>query len=46
VTQPSQADRHITKQLQQALDLIGVRVIDHMIVGEDEVLSFAENGFL
>lgn len=46
VSEPSQADRHITKRLQQALELVGVRVLDHMIVGEGEVSSFAERGLL
>ena len=44
--EPSQADQHITRRLQEALDLVGVRVIDHMIVGDKEVVSFAERGLL
>jgi DNA repair protein RadC len=46
VAEPSSADRHITAKLQAALDLVGVRVIDHMVVGEGEVVSFAERGLL
>lgn len=46
VAEPSQADRHITQRLQQALELVGVRVLDHMIVGDGEVSSFAERGLL
>lgn len=46
VAEPSAADRHITGRLQAALDLVGVRVIDHMVVGEGEVVSFAERGLL
>lgn len=46
VAEPSQADRRITERLQQALDLVGVRVLDHMVVGDGEVISFAERGFL
>lgn len=46
VAEPSQADRRITERLQQALDLVGVRVLDHMVVGDGEVVSFAERGFL
>ena len=46
IAEPSQSDRHITKRLQEALDLVGVRVIDHMIVGDKEVISFAERGLL
>jgi len=46
VAEPSQADCRITQRLQAALDLIDVRVIDHMVVGDGEVISFAERGLL
>lgn len=46
VSEPSQADRHITCQLQQALALVDVRVLDHFVVGEGEMASFAERGWL
>lgn len=46
VAEPSQADCRITQRLQAALDLIDVRVIDHMVVGDAEVISFAERGLL
>jgi len=45
VSEPSQADRHITQRLSEALALIDVRVLDHIIVG-DELISFAERGYL
>jgi DNA repair protein RadC len=45
VAEPSSADRQITLRLKDALALIDVRVLDHMIVG-DEVVSFAERGLL
>lgn len=45
VSEPSQADERITRKLQQALALIDVRVIDHIVVGETCV-SFAERGLL
>ena len=41
--EPSQADRRITERLRDALSLIDVRVLDHLIVGQ-EVVSFAERG--
>jgi DNA repair protein RadC len=44
--EPSQADRQITKTLIQALSLIDVRVLDHVIVGDTEEVSFAERGLL
>ncbi len=43
---PSQADRLLTKRLQKALELIDVRVLDHFIVGEGEPLSMAECGWM
>ena len=42
---PSNADISITKRLTEALALIDVRVLDHIIVGSD-TYSFAENGLL
>lgn len=46
IAEPSQADCRITRRLQSALELIDVRVIDHMVVGDSEVISFAERGLL
>ena len=45
-TSPSQADRTLTKRLQEALELIDVRVLDHFIIGDGEPLSMAEYGWL
>jgi len=42
----SQADRLITERLQKALELIGVRVLDHLIIGDGQYCSFAEQGWL
>ena len=44
--EPSEADIAITKQLILALELIGVRVLDHIIIGGDNTFSFAQNGLL
>ena len=46
VAEPSQADELITQRLREALNLIDVRVLDHLIVGEDRCMSFAERGLL
>lgn len=46
ITEPSQADRHITLRLREALALVDVRVLDHMIIGDGPVLSMAERGLL
>ena len=45
VAEPSNADEQITKRLKDALALIDVRVLDHIVVG-DECISFAERGLL
>jgi DNA repair protein RadC len=45
-TEPSQADRALTERLQEALELIDVRVLDHFIVGDGEPLSMAECGWM
>ncbi|WP_163933814.1 DNA repair protein RadC [Paraferrimonas sp. SM1919] len=46
VAEPSQADRNITEKLVQALNFIDVSVLDHMIVGQNLVTSFAQRGWL
>lgn len=45
VAEPSRADEAITRRLKEALALIDVRVLDHLVVG-DEIVSFAERGLL
>jgi len=46
IAEPSDADERITKKLVAALDLVDIRVLDHMVVGDAEVVSFAERGLL
>ncbi|AHG20346.2 hypothetical protein Z042_12395 [Chania multitudinisentens RB-25] len=46
VAEPSAADRHITKHLQDALSLVEVRTLDHIVLGHGESVSFAERGWL
>jgi DNA repair protein RadC len=46
VAEPSQSDLRITQRLKDALALVDVRVLDHIIVGEGEGASFAERGLL
>lgn len=46
VAEPSQADIAITKRLKQALALVDVRVLDHLIVGDGYCASLAELGLL
>lgn len=44
--EPSRADEVLTQTLQSALRLVDVRVLDHLIVGRNEVVSLAERGLL
>ena len=46
VAEPSRADEHLTQALKGALQLVDVRVLDHLVVGQGTVLSFAERGLL
>lgn len=46
ITEPSAADRAITRELRDALALVGVRVLDHMVVGEGEPTSMAARGMI
>jgi len=46
VTEPSQADQRITDRLKSALLLVDIRVLDHIIVGAGEEMSFAERGLI
>lgn len=46
VAEPSRADEHLTQTLRSALGLVDVRVLDHLVVGRAEVVSFAERGLL
>jgi len=44
IAEASLADKQITQRLEQALQLIDVRVLDHMIIAGNQCYSFAENG--
>ena len=46
VAEPSQSDTHITRRLKDALALMDVRVLDHIIIGDGEMTSLAERGLL
>lgn len=46
VAEPSQADIHLTRRLREALGLVDIRVLDHVIVGDGEAVSFAERGLI
>lgn len=46
VAEPSRADEFLTQTLKSALQLVDVRVLDHLVVGQGNVVSFAERGLL
>uniref|UniRef100_A0A0U1PAY7 MPN domain-containing protein n=1 Tax=Mizugakiibacter sediminis TaxID=1475481 RepID=A0A0U1PAY7_9GAMM len=46
VAEPSAADRAITRELREALGLVGVRVLDHLVIGAGPPVSMAALGLL
>ncbi|MGS0690526.1 RadC family protein [Shewanella sp. 30m-9] len=46
IAELSSADRRITERLKQALQTIDVSLLDHMVVGDREIVSFAERGWI
>lgn len=43
---PSRADELLTQRLKEVLGLLDIRVLDHLVIGGTEVVSFAERGLL
>ncbi len=46
VAEPSSADERITIRLKEALGLVDIRLLDHFIIGDEEIVSLAERGVL
>ncbi|MCP4695915.1 MAG: JAB domain-containing protein [Gammaproteobacteria bacterium] len=46
IAEPSQADIAITQRLKDALNLIDVRILDHFVIGDGEIVSLAERSLL
>ena len=44
--EPSHADRILTDRLVAALELVEVRVLDHLVIGDGACVSFSERGLL
>src|SRR5690606_16546910 len=44
--EPSAADHAITRRLREALNLVDIRVLDHVVVGDGETVSFSDRGLL
>lgn len=43
---PSREDHEITKRLRECGDLLGIKVLDHVIIGDEHHVSFAERGLM
>ena len=43
---PSQEDRVLTQRLRQAGEFLGITLLDHLVLGEDRHVSFADQGWL
>ena len=46
VAEPSEADRIITERLGRALELVDVRLLDHLVVTDGQCVSLAEKGWV
>ena len=46
VAEPSQADERITRRLKSALELVDVRLLDHLVIGDGQSSSLATRGLL
>lgn len=46
VAEPSMADKALTESLNLALEMVGVNLLDHFVIGDGDVVSFAEMGNL
>ncbi|MBK9283883.1 MAG: DNA repair protein RadC [Sphingobacteriaceae bacterium] len=44
--QPSSEDKHITKKIKEALTLFEIQLLDHLIIGDQNYLSFNDEGIL
>ena len=43
---PSQEDIEITRRLKETGDILGIRVLDHVVLGDERFFSFSERGLL
>lgn len=46
VAEPSRSDEALTRRLREALGLVDIRVLDHLVVGSEGIVSFAQRGLL
>jgi DNA repair protein RadC len=43
---PSAEDLHITNRLRQVGDVLGIKVLDHVVIGDGRYVSFVDDGYL
>lgn len=46
MAEPSRADELLTQRVKEALSMVEVRVLDHIVVGDGETVSFSERGLI
>ncbi|MFO0449039.1 MAG: JAB domain-containing protein [Pseudomonadota bacterium] len=46
LAEPSEADKHLTRSLIDALKLVDVRILDHFVAASGDCVSFAERGLI
>ena len=46
IAEPSQADEFITRRLRDALALVDIRLVDHVVIGGGVMVSLAERGVI
>lgn len=46
MAEPSRADREVTHKVSEACQLLDIRLLDHLVIGHGEYVSFAERGWL
>lgn len=44
--EPSQADLNLTRRLREALGLVDIRVLDHVVIGATDIVSMAQRGLV
>jgi len=44
--EPSPEDRAVTEQLQRGAKVLGLRILDHIVIGDQRYVSFADRGWM
>lgn len=46
ITEPSQSDETLTRRLREALNIVDIRLLDHLVIGDGHPVSLAERGIV